>query len=472
MFQKILFTLLLGILMPTLLWAQPNMLWTRTYSLATPRSLSDCIETSDGGFLLAVTVQIDVTDYRLLLLKTNADGDSLWSRTFAGMEWFSRSTIRPTADGGYAVIGSDANDPMSAFFLMKVSATGDSLWSRTLGEGYAPVVLERTTNNNYLTACYGTLLDFNNLALLMRLDADGNILWSDTLTGNNIMPQFVTEQSDGHILCVSQILSESGGIQAFDLCAVECSANGDSLWSHCAGAGDFNHSCEEVLKMPDGNMIFTGGHWTCGSEGMGNPWIVRWNILGDTVGSTTYGADCDYLGYARDIIAAQSGGYVLTGMWDIVMLRIAENGDSLWSLSLNPQYYSGTKVVQLSDRSFVIAGMVNSWGNVFLMKTTPDPIPENADQPVILKPTSFSLSAFPNPFNPSTQIVFSLEKEQVITLRVFDVSGRIVMSLIDGKTAAGEHRMALDGSNLPSGVYFVRLETATKAQTKKLLLLK
>ncbi len=84
----------------------------------------------------------------------------------------------------------------------------------------------------------------------------------------------------------------------------------------------------------------------------------------------------------------------------------------------------------------------------------------------------------PNPFNPRTILTFDVETdEQIVQLRIFDLSGREVKSLVDGPKAAGHHRVVWDGTNaqglsLPSGVYLYRLTTGKSSQTRRMLLLK
>lgn len=88
-------------------------------------------------------------------------------------------------------------------------------------------------------------------------------------------------------------------------------------------------------------------------------------------------------------------------------------------------------------------------------------------------PTKLELSpAYPNPFNPSTEIQYDLPKAEHISLRVFDLLGREVAVLKDGFVEAGSHRVMFDGSNLASGIYFARLNAGSFSQTKKLMLLK
>jgi|GEM_PF-6567337 len=84
----------------------------------------------------------------------------------------------------------------------------------------------------------------------------------------------------------------------------------------------------------------------------------------------------------------------------------------------------------------------------------------------------------PNPFNPRTEIRFALPRSQVVTLRVFDVAGRVVRVLVDGQTlSAGWHTAVLQSGGagqqpLESGLYFYRLETADRVETRKMTLLK
>ncbi len=88
-------------------------------------------------------------------------------------------------------------------------------------------------------------------------------------------------------------------------------------------------------------------------------------------------------------------------------------------------------------------------------------------------PYEFALHpAYPNPFNPTTMIAFSLPKTEHATLIVYDVTGREVTVLTDRVLAAGDHRVTFDGSALASGVYFARLEAGKNVKTEKLMLLK
>lgn len=89
------------------------------------------------------------------------------------------------------------------------------------------------------------------------------------------------------------------------------------------------------------------------------------------------------------------------------------------------------------------------------------------------KPAHISLEQnYPNPFNPTTTISYSLVKAQNVTLKIYDVLGREVATLIQGKQTSGTHRVEFDASRLASGLYFYRLYTKGYMLTKKMILIK
>ena len=88
-------------------------------------------------------------------------------------------------------------------------------------------------------------------------------------------------------------------------------------------------------------------------------------------------------------------------------------------------------------------------------------------------PGSYSLGQnFPNPFNPSTVIRYQLPASSQVSLKVYDVLGREVATLVDTRESAGIYSVSFDGSNLASGVYFYRLQAGNFSDMKKLTLLK
>ena len=99
--------------------------------------------------------------------------------------------------------------------------------------------------------------------------------------------------------------------------------------------------------------------------------------------------------------------------------------------------------------------------------------PATGITPISNIPDKFSLSQnYPNPFNPATTINFSIPKSGLVTLKVFDVLGQEVATLVNDPKVAGTYSVNFDGSTLTSGVYFYRIEAGDYIDVKKMVLLK
>jgi len=79
---------------------------------------------------------------------------------------------------------------------------------------------------------------------------------------------------------------------------------------------------------------------------------------------------------------------------------------------------------------------------------------------------------YPNPFNPSTTITFSLPHSASASVRVYDILGREVATLLNGYTTSGTHEVQFNAANLPSGVYTYRLTSGNFREVRKMLLMK
>ena len=124
-----------------------------------------------------------------------------------------------------------------------------------------------------------------------------------------------------------------------------------------------------------------------------------------------------------------------------------------------------TVVVQVRDLKGDFIGILDSADVVQLLTSV--------EKKTGTLPLEYRLeSNYPNPFNPSTVISYQLPVNSIVSLRVYDVLGREIETLVNDRKNAGIHSVTFQGGNLPSGVYFYQLRAGSFVQTKKLLLLK
>ncbi len=141
-----------------------------------------------------------------------------------------------------------------------------------------------------------------------------------------------------------------------------------------------------------------------------------------------------------------------------------------------PQYYSFTDSVPLTASTQYRLKQVDLDGTINFSAPVQVDLPTTVAE---VLPRDFGLQQnYPNPFNPATTIAFSLPQQETVTLQVFDVLGRLVTTLIDGKTLSpGTHKVVWNGKDrdnrqATSGVYLYRLRTTSFVATKKMVMAK
>ena len=136
-------------------------------------------------------------------------------------------------------------------------------------------------------------------------------------------------------------------------------------------------------------------------------------------------------------------------------------------MQLDPRGQEGTKAFAVDHNGVVYAGSIPNG----LFRTT------NMFTSVLSEtgkiPESVYLAQnYPNPFNPSTTIEFNIPQQSYVTLKVYDLLGREVVSLVNNELQAGSYKTEFNGTNLSSGIYFYRLKADGFIQTKKFILMK
>jgi hypothetical protein len=260
------------------------------------------------------------------------------------------------------------------------------------------------------------------------------------------------------------------------------------------GAVGSAYQGHSVALSADGNTAIVGGYFD--SSGAGATWIFTrssgvWSQQGSKlVGTGVLGtAEQGYsVALSTDGNTAIVGGYsdssyagaawVFTrssGVW-------SQQGSKLVGTGALGSAEQGYSVALSADGNTAIVGGPSdssSVGATWVFTRSGTPVREEAAN----VPSQFVLEQnYPNPFNPSTKIQFTIVStqsgsasggnRQLTFVKVYDVLGREVATLVNEVKEPGTYTVQFDGSNLASGVYFYRLQAGTYVETKKLLLLR
>ncbi len=148
----------------------------------------------------------------------------------------------------------------------------------------------------------------------------------------------------------------------------------------------------------------------------------------------------------------------------VIITNLDTHADDAWFLGTNPFVLpvlnNGYNYVYLNNKSYIDLPLVNA-------------VNEVTDNNGNSTPYTFSLSQnYPNPFNPVTMISYSIPQKGLVTVKVFDVTGKLVRTLVNETMEAGSNSVMFDASSLSSGVYFYNIVSGSFTDTKKMILVK
>lgn len=153
-------------------------------------------------------------------------------------------------------------------------------------------------------------------------------------------------------------------------------------------------------------------------------------------------------------------------MWGII--ANTTDGGETWSLQECPTDQWPLEVFFVNSE----IGWVTAYSGVILKTNTGGLLAVEQDK-IKNKPSNFFLSQnYPNPFNPSTKINFSIPQTRFVTLKIYDIIGKEISTLINEEKPAGNYEVEFNGSNLSSGVYFYKIKAGSFINTKKFVLIK
>jgi hypothetical protein len=325
--------------------------------------------TTSIGFL----VDIDV-----YLIKTDSEGEELWHNTFGGSSVDSGSSVQQTTDGGYIIAGKTISFGAGKLdvYLIKTDSDGDEIWSKTFGgadhdEGNS---VQQTTDGGYIIA--GRTISFGtdgSAVYLIKTDSDGNELWYKTFDGFLWSYGFSVQQTtDGGYIIAGEAWPWYTG--EFDVYLIKTDSDGDEIWSKTAD----NDGGYSVQQTTDEGYIIAGETRSFGA-GSYDVYLIKTDSEGEELWHNTFGGPDGDVGFS--VNQTTDGGYIIAGRtWsfgagklDVYLIKTDSDGDEIWSKTFGGEHYERAySVQQTADGGYIIAGHTSSFGagvtDVYLVK--------------------------------------------------------------------------------------------------------
>jgi len=356
--------------------------WEKTFGGSGGDRGHSAQHTSDGGYIVTGgTDSFGAGGEDVWLIKTDASGDTIWTQTFGGDSIDVGYSVQQTSDGGYIITGSTESYGAGYrdAWLIKTDASGDTIWTKIYGGSGSDwsFSVQQTSDGGYIitgrTASYGT---GSNDVWLIRTDASGDALWEKTFGGDeNDEGRIVQQTSDGGYIITGYTNSYGAGSR--DIWLIKTDTSGDTIWTKTYGGSDSDWGFS-VQQTSDDGYIITGctGSYGAGSNDI---WLIKTDTSGDTIWTKTYGGSGSDWGFS--VQQTSDGGYIITGCTDsygigfndVWLIKTDALGDILWVKTFGGDENDGARSVkQTSDGNYIVAGWTCSTGagdfDVYLIK--------------------------------------------------------------------------------------------------------
>ena len=472
--QHHLFRLLALVSLLTMLSTTNAEPWTRRF-LSGYTKTESILCTPDSGFLL-LSNSYFVYDPIILddtqILRVDRMGNIIWSvhPSFPFGYLFDATQL---PDSTYLCVG---RTPDSTLLIVQYNSVGDTVhtWHYEF-LSHTGFKIIPADGGGYLIAG----LAFQTIPFLMKIDSNLDSVWYHTYpnyeaqqlyrsrpslikTSNNCCLLVYTHQTamDSLFPCVIKINSE-GAIEFSFIYSIRTLTT-----SHT------NETLFDAFGCDDGGLLACGKSGNVGfifrlnSEGR-----MLWSRVPYSIGSSTISSCVE-----------SNQHFYFTGYYSFgdstksFVGNVDRNGSSDSITRLHTTYLQtvAQKMTLSLDGGYAVSGAEASINGSCIFIEKIDVIPNSAapepTSPSI--PESYSFHCFPNPFNSSTHISFTLIKPGLTTICLYDATGRLVKTLSDGFFPAGTHSTTLNGSELPSGIYFCRMSNNGAAFTRKIALVK
>jgi hypothetical protein len=250
-----------------------NEIWSHTYGGRGMDVEGMVRQTSDGGFILVGSrgdefPTGDLYRGNLILIKTDAEGNEVWSRTYGDEAFYLGFGVAQTPDGGYVLTGWEAKtiDDRDVI-IIKTDEMGEVEWSRAWdldpGERDGAFDLILTSDGHVVVACIRSMNSGPRRAVLIKVDLDGNEIWVKEFGEGSVGTEFwdIMEDSDGGYVMAGAILPGRDPATGEDIrrgLVIKTDPDGEVLWQYVFDEDEYEEVSFSSADVLDGGYIFVG----------------------------------------------------------------------------------------------------------------------------------------------------------------------------------------------------------------------
>lgn len=448
-----------------------NLLWAKVYGASSFDNSEYAVEALDHGFVFTGRTDINGNS-DVLLFKTDSTGALSWTKTIGGAGNDGAAHIIRTYDGGFALTGATQSmgSSLDDVLLIHTNANGDTVFSKGYGlpETEIGLTVAQTRDSGFVIAGKQVFL-VNGVqqgdAFVIKTDSLGIIQWSnfyrDTLWEELVG---IAQTADGgYIACGNTFMYGAG---RYDFLLMRLDSIGHVVWSKYYGGPDDDASYA-VISNVDGTFVLSGyskslgyGHRLQGDP-LVNVLLVKVDANGDTLWSRAYGDGLQDEAYRCN--AVPDGGYVISGFTEsftpqLLSQMLFIHTDSMGFSGCHEQTVApqtGNAPYLASPVSFT---MTSGIPVTVVASYVEQPAVVVADDACLLTGVQTALSRkrlmlYPNPSFDDVYIDGIEERDYPLQIKLTDLSGRVVLE----EELMGNQPIRI--GSLQSGIYFLEAET-------------
>jgi hypothetical protein len=415
-----------------------------------------------------------------LLMKYNPAGELLWVDRFSNIADPHAITVdfKLFADNN-AVLFYHILDitPRNYSVIKGYSPSGDSLWSITMKDDtshFQAFYLVRDSSD-YIYACIyqnyklGEQFTATNI-ILLKINSGGKIIWRKDL-GDFVPDKSILDKEHNLIL-----ISETGQVKKMN-------PDGDILWAYFNEDTSVMRIYRNGIADSENNIIVSGYIGNVGKD---------WDYLttkissgGEELWTVNFASTEGLNDHVFDITLDKDDNIYVTGesvdinnVGPCYTVKYSKDGEFLWKYRLHPDNAKTTGAIKVftdDSNNVYIGGSstdgTNIGGYVLVKLKQTGSVDVSIDKSN--QPAEFALEQnYPNPFNPSTTIRYTVPSESIITIKIYDVLGNEIQTLVNEGKAAGSYVVEFNASNIASGVYICKMTSLSYKSEIKMLVIK